>query len=186
MELVREWKHRFRFKWVIFLSAVTLSTVILGGYALQSTTTPLEVKEPLEILNYPSALSFFPGQTIDFNITIKNSAPVTYNISLDFTLNDTVYQAKYVTYSKNIYAVASGEANLAAWLKISISAPTAQLTLTVNANRGSQLSPQPTSPTFSPSLTLLGAGARTSVLYVDWCDNFNAHYYTDGASWGPW
>ena len=192
MESTNAWKRSFPYKWVVFLSAITLSAGILGGYAFQSATLPLEVKEPLEILNYPSALSVFPGQIIDFNVTIKNSATVTYNISLDFAINDTAYQAKYITFSNSVYTIAPGETNIAAWLKSSSSAPAAQLTLTVNTNRDPQPSPQPPSPTFSPSLTLLGAGARwaarngTSALYVNWFDNFNAHYYTDGASWGPW
>lgn len=186
------WKHRFPFKWVVFLSAITLSTVVLSGYALQSTIIPLEIKEPLETLSYPSALSVFPGQTIDFNVTIRNSAPVTYNVSLDFTINDTAYQARYLTFSSSIYTIAPGESDLAAWLKISSSAPAAQFTLTVNTNRDGQPTPQPPSPAFSPTLTLLGAGARwaarngNSALYIDWFDNFNAHYYTDGANWGPW
>jgi hypothetical protein len=48
------------------------------------------------------------------------------------------------------------------------------------------------SGTLPPTLTLLGgaskwaAGNGTTALYVDWKDNWLAHYSTDGASWGPW
>jgi hypothetical protein len=182
----------WKLKWGILLSVITLSTGVLGGYALQSTSLPLEVKDPLEILDYPSALSIFPGQTIEFNVTIRNIAPVTYNISLGVTLNDTVYQARYIRVSNSVYTVAPGDAILTTLLEVSSSAPPAQLTLTVETNRQGQPYPSLPTSTFSPSLTLVGAGARwaarngTSALYVNWFDNFNAHYYTDGADWGPW
>lgn len=47
-------------------------------------------------------------------------------------------------------------------------------------------------PLPTPSLVLLGAGARcaagngSSVLFINWKDNWIAHYLTDGATWGPW
>ncbi len=51
----------------------------------------------------------------------------------------------------------------------------------------SQQAPQQT-----PSEQLFGSGAKwaaqngTSVLYINWLDNYNAHHFTDGASWGPY
>ena len=42
------------------------------------------------------------------------------------------------------------------------------------------------------SITLLGGGARwaahrgNSTLFIDWEDNYLAHWNTDGVNWGPW
>lgn len=168
-----------------------LSILVVCSYALQSTTIPLEIKEPLELLNYPSQLSVFPGQTINFTVTIRNSAPVTYNITLDFSLNDTKYQTTYTKFSNSIYVVAPGETDLPVSVEISSFAPATYLTLTVSPNRSKE-SPTQAASTVSPTMTLFGGGARwaagqgTSVLYINWFDNYNTHYYTDGANWGPW
>ena len=183
------WKHSLSHRWIILLLATVLCTLILGSYALQSTITSLEVKEPLEILNYPSMLSVYPGQKINFEVTIRNIAPITYNVSLDFILNDTSYQTKYVTFSTTRYTVPPEETtSLTAWLTIQSSAPAAQLTLTVTANRNEQ----PSSPSSTPSQTLFAAGAKwaspngTQALYVNWKDDWLLHGQTDGVSWGPW
>jgi hypothetical protein len=187
------WKHRLSHRLVIILSATILCTLILGSYALQSTMISLEVKEPLEILNYPTMLSVYPGQKIDFEVTIRNNAPITYNVSLDFILNDTSYQTDYVTFSSTRYLVPPEETtSLAAWLTIHDSAPAAQLTLTVAANRNETPSPQPPSPESTPSQTLFAAGAKwaspngTQALYVNWKDDWLLHGQTDGINWGPW
>ncbi len=64
---------------------------------------------------------------------------------------------------------------------------------TVTASNVEQQLNNATSSTFSPTMILFGAGARwaagngTLALYVNWFDNYNAHYFTDGANWGsPW
>jgi hypothetical protein len=185
------WKHKLLSKWVIFVSAALLSILVLASYALQSSTMSLEVKEPLEIIKYPSTLSVYPGQKIDFNISIRNAAPVTYNVSLDFGLNDTAYQTNYVTFSNYIYTIPQGEASLAAWLSVSSSAQAAQLMLNVIPNRVKE-TPQPPSPTLQPSRTLFAAGAKwaspngTQALYINWKDDWLLHGQTDGVNWGPW
>lgn len=48
------------------------------------------------------------------------------------------------------------------------------------------------STSLPPSLVLLGGGARwaagngSSVLFINWRDNWLAHHLTDGSTWGPW
>ena len=184
-------KHKLLSKWLIVLSASVLCTLILTSYALQSTTISLDIKEPLEILDYPSSLSVYPGQSINFTISIRNAAPVTYNVSLDFALNDTAYQTSYVTFSVSVNSVPPGETNLAAWLSVSSSAPAAHFTLSVAANRIEE-SPQPSQSELLPSQALFAAGMRwaspngTQALYINWKDDWLLHGQTDGASWGPW
>jgi hypothetical protein len=166
---------------------------IFAGYALQTASVPLEVKEPLEILDYPSNLSLFPGETIAFNITVHNAASVNYTIFLELRLNDTNYQAQYVTFSNENYTIVPGTQALTAWLKTSPNAPPANLQITINLNRNPQTTPTP-SPTplseLPPVLELLGGGARwaarngTSALYINWKDNWANHHLTDGADWG--
>ena len=199
-------KKSTRIKGLIVLAILLASTGVVGGYAaLQSESVPLEVKEPLEILAYSSNLSLFPGETLPLSVTVEDQASVSYNASLVFSLNDTGYQEKYVTFSNNVYAIEPGRNNLDAWLFVSSTAPAAELELTIGITRDLEpsptISPRPTvtpCPTNSsangltPSATLLGAGARwaaqngTSVLYIDWLDNYNAHHFTDGANWGPY
>lgn len=182
------WKLRLS-KRVIFLSALILSVLIVSSYALQSATISLEIKEPLEILSYPSELSVFPGQTTNFTVTVKNSAPVVYGITLNFGLNDTAYQTRYVTFSKTVYTINQGETELEAWLTVLNSAPAAHLTLTVNLNRDQRVPDDTTVSNASLTMLLFGGGARwaagngTSALYVNWFDNYNIHYFTDSAKW---
>ena len=173
------------------------STGIFAGYALQTVSIPLEVKEPLEILDYPSGLSLYPGEVMTFDFTVQNHASVTYFVEFDFRLNDTDYQAKYVAFSNHNYSIMPGTQKLTAWLTIAPTAPTANLTITIDRKTGTQPppSPAPTPPSnvsLTPALKLLGGGARwaarngTSALYVNWKDNWATHHLTDGAGWGPW
>lgn len=203
-----------RVKFLILLAILLSSTGVMGGYAaLQSPSAPLAVKEPLEVLAFNSNLSLFPGETVQFSVAVENHASVSYNACLAFSLNDTGYQEKYVTFSDSVYAIEPGVKNLDAWLSVSNTAPAAELELTLGITR--DLEPSPTaspspSPTPSPtatpsptptpsptnnstpSLTLFGAGARwaagngTSVLYIDWLDNYYAHDSSDGANWPYW
>jgi hypothetical protein len=185
---------------VFLIIALLLSAVIVASfaaYALQSVSIPLEVKEPLEIIEYPSGLSLYPGENVTFEITVQNSASVTYFVEFDFRLNDTKYQARYVTFSNYNYSIVPGTQKLTAWLTIASTAPPANLILTIDRKTDAQFpSPSPApSPTpfpttsLAPSLMLLGGGARwaarngTSALYVNWEDNWAAHHLTDGADW---
>ena len=117
------------------LLTVLVSTVTVGSftpYALQSMSIPLEVKEPLEIMDYPSGLSLFPGENVAFEITVQNFASVTYFVEFDFRLNDTEYQAKYVAFSNYNYSIPSGTQKLSAWLTVAPTATPANLMITVN------------------------------------------------------
>ena len=177
-------------KCLIILAVLLASTGIVTGYTAQSQTIPLEVKEPLEILAYDSSLSLFPGETQLFNVDVENHASIAYNASLVFSLNDTDYQEKFVSFSHVVYAVEPGRNALAAWLSVLNIAPAAELELTVNITRNFEPAPEPAPRvSLTPSATLFGAGARwasengTSVLYVDWLDNYYAH---NDSGWGPY
>jgi hypothetical protein len=191
---------RSRGKPRVLLIVILISTLSLGGFAVhafQSAKIPLEVKEPLEIREYPASLSVYPGETVTFNFTVENFASVTYFTEFDFILNDTDYQAKYVTFSNHNYSIPPGTQELSTWLTITPEAPPAKLILTIDRKIAIfSPSPSPTpSPTPSfdislyPSLILLGGGARwaarngTSALYINWKDNWDAHHLDDGAKW---
>jgi hypothetical protein len=189
-----------RIKALFILTILLVSAGVASAYAaLQPETVPLEVKEPLEILAYNAGLSLYPGETVSISVTVEDHASVGYNASLIFSLNDTAYQEKFVNFSNNVYAIEPGKNNLYASLYVSDTAPAAKLGLTIRITRDLAPSPSPT-PTFASlptynltaSATLLGAGAKwaaqndTSVLYVDWLDNYNAHHFTDGVNWGPY
>ncbi len=188
-------RRSFRILLLITLLISAISIGILASYSLQPVTIPLEVKDPIKILDYPSGFSLFPGETEEFNITLENLASVNYSISLDFRLNDTAYQAEYVTFSNESYTIVPGKQNLNAWLTVSATAPpaNADLLLTISRKEDTQIFPPPSNPSeLSPSLELLGGGARwaarngTSALYINWKDNWAAHNLTDGTTWGPW
>jgi len=184
----------------VFLSiSLLISIVALGGFAafaLESLQIPFEVKEPLEILDYPPSFSLYPGETINFEITIQNHASITYFLELDFHLNDTDYQAKYVTFSDHNYSITPGTEKLSAWLTVSPMAPCVNLVVTVNRKEDTPVPSPPPSLSFNTSLTsslqLLGGGARwaspegKSALYINHKDHWEAHHLTDGVDWGPW
>jgi hypothetical protein len=192
---------------LVILLASTISVGMIAGYFPSSDSIPLEVKEPLELSSYPISFSLFPGETVEFNVTIQNMASVNYSVSLDFSLNDTAYQTEYVTFSDTTYTVTPGEQTLTAWLKVAPEAPTGNFLVTISAVRKSEEAPTPQSstepsPTPSPEspielsskplLELLGSGARwaagdgNSALVINWKDTYEAHHLTDGAEWGPW
>ena len=180
------------------LAILLASTAVAGSYAtLQSQTVPLEVKEPLEILAPNQSFSLYPGETLNFIVTVENHASVSYNASLTFSLNDTNYLSQFVTFSNDIHSVQPGTNNLEAWLNVSSTAPAEELELTINITRDITALPEPsptTPPTnltdLNPSMTLFAAGAKwaanngTSVLYIDWYDNYIIHH--SDSNWGPW
>ena len=183
---------------LVLLTVLLASTSVVGSYAaLQAQTVPLEIKEPLEVLAYDSSLSLYPGETLPFTIKVENSASVSYNASLIFTLNDTIYQQDYVSFSNSIYTVIPGINTLDAWLTVSERAPATEVDLSIGITRDIEGSPTPTpSPTSSPSdmaasMVLFGAGAKwaanggESVLYINWYDNYCTHNLSD-PTWGPY
>ena len=177
----------------LLISIVTLGS--FAAYAFQSVSIPLDVKEPIEIIDYPSGFSIYPGETVNFEITVQNLASVTYFVEFDFRLNDTEYQAKYVTFSNHNYSIIPGTQKLSAWLTIAPAAPSANLIITINRKTDTP-SPSPSTLSFNtsltPSLKLLGGGARWAspegkhALYINHKDHWEAHHLTDGVDWGPW
>ena len=167
-----------------------VSAMALGSFAaaFEPITIPLEVKEPLKILNYPSGFSLYPGENATFEITVENLASITYFIEFDFVLNDTEYQERYVTFSSYNYSITPGVQKLPAWLFIEPAATPSNLTITIHEKTDKPL-PSPTPGSVMPSVQLLGGGARwaarngTSALYINWNDNWAAHHLTDGADW---
>jgi len=122
--------------WLIGLLLLSGIGGTLGYYIFQTLTIPVEVKEPLEILQYPSQLSLYAGERIDFNVTVKNSASVNYSVIFDFKLNNSTYQNNYVTFSDELYLVTPGQQNLTAWLTVKPDAPPTNVILTIEFKRG--------------------------------------------------
>ena len=196
--------YKTHLKGLIILVILLASTAIAGSYAaLQSETVPLEVKEPLEILAYNSTLSLYPGETLKFTVSVANHATVSYNATLSFSLNDSEYQEKYVTFSNATYELKPDRNILDAGISVSATAPASELELTISISRSLDsssiflpitvpISTADPETSLTPSATLLGAGARwaaqngTSALYIDWLDNYNAHHFSDGVNWGPY
>ena len=147
-----------------FKTMLLISIVALGSFAVvafQPISIPLEVKEAIEILEYPAyGFSLFAGENMTFEITVRNLASVTHFVEFDFQLNDTDYQTSYVTFSNHNYSVPTGTQTVSAWLKIAQTAPPANLMLTI-ARKTETPTPSsfPTTSTNS-SLTLFGGGAR--------------------------
>lgn len=121
--------------WIL---VVALASVCVGVFALciaLTFTIPFEVKEPIEVLYYPSQLSLYPGDTLYFNVTVRNNALQTYGAFLDFSLGNTTYENSYLTFSNETYFVVSGVQNLTAWVTVSPEAPPTNAVLTVNLFR---------------------------------------------------
>jgi len=184
-------KQRLR---IFVFSALLISIISISGfaaYAMQPVTIPTEVKEPLEILEYPTGFSLFPGETINFNFTIENFASVNYFQEFEFLVNDTNYQ-KYVSFSNYNYSIPPGINKLNAWMTIASNAPTANFEITINKKTDTQ-NPTPTpiniDSSLNPTLELLAGGARwvaqegNKALYINGLDNWKAHSTTDGTDW---
>jgi urease beta subunit len=121
--------------WVL---GVALAGICIGSFAMYMVLTfiiPFEVKEPIEVLYYPSQLSLYPGETIYFNITVRNRSSQNYTVFLDFSLDNSTYETSYVTFSNATYFVRPGVQNLTAWIIVSADAPSKNATLTVNLFR---------------------------------------------------
>jgi hypothetical protein len=119
---------------VLIISAIGSS--VLAYYVWRTLTIPLEIKEPLELLNYPSQLSLYAGDFKEFNITIQNHSSNNYSVVLDFSLSNLTYQTSYVTFSNEIYTVIPGQQNLTASVQVTSDAPPLTTSLTITFNRG--------------------------------------------------
>jgi hypothetical protein len=105
-------------KLIACLLVVAACGAALAYYGWQTFTIPIEIKEPIELLSYPSQLSLYPGEILDFNVTIRNLASINYSAALVFHLNNVTYQSKYVTFDNENYTVTPGQQNLTTWLKV--------------------------------------------------------------------
>jgi hypothetical protein len=122
--------------WLIVVILISGIGGTLGYYVWKTLTVQVEVKEPIEVLQYPSSLSLYPGETKEFNVTVDNHASINYSVVLDFQLGNTTYQDIYTTFSNEIYAVVSGQQNLTARIQVGADAPAMNTTLTINLARG--------------------------------------------------
>lgn len=120
---------------MIAVALISISSFAVAAYIFSSVNVPFKVKEPLTVTDYPSLLSLFPNQTLDFNVTVRNIATVDYVVVLNFTLNDTSYQQTYVTFSSDVYTVGPGDNVLEAWMKVVADAPATNLSLGIDFNR---------------------------------------------------
>jgi hypothetical protein len=104
-------------------------------YLWSSKHVSFSVDEPLAVSNFPSSFQVHPGENKTLDITITNSATVNYSVVLIFSLNDTMYQESYVTFSNHTYTVIPNTNSLQAWMVVAKKAPQAALELTVNFYR---------------------------------------------------
>jgi hypothetical protein len=121
--------------WLVAVILISTIAGAVGYYVWTNLTVQVEVKEPIEILHYPSSLSLYPGETKEFNVTVHNHASVNYSVVLDFHLENATYQEVYTTFSNEIYAVLAGQQNLTAWIQVRGDAPAINTSLTVNFAR---------------------------------------------------
>jgi len=121
--------------WLIVVILVSLFGFVVGFYVWETLHVPLEVKEPLEILSYPSKLSVYVSDRLMFNVTVMNHSSKNYSVTLDFSLNNATYQSNYVSFSNEIYVVKPGQQNLVAWLEVAPGAPSIDETLTIRFSR---------------------------------------------------
>jgi len=198
----KKWRWKILTILVIVSSVSIFSVTTSANQSSMPTSIPIEVKDPIEITDYPSGFSLFPGETQEFNVTLQNIGPMNYSCNLEFSLNDTSYQNRYIEFSNEIYTVAPGKQKLSAWLTVSPNAAPASLLLTIkhsltspsSAETEPEQSPndsryQITNATSHPGYELFGGGARwtaregKTALYINWKDNWVNHYSTDGFSW---
>jgi hypothetical protein len=122
--------------WLIVVVLVsTIGGAVLVYDLSNSFTMTLQVKEPIAIVDHPSEFSLFPGETVNFNVTVMNYASVNYSVILVFRLNDSEYQASYVSFSNEVYNVTSGQHDLEAWVNVTTDAPAATVTVSADLVR---------------------------------------------------
>jgi hypothetical protein len=136
LKIVKIGKHVIPL-WLMAVILVSgIGSGVLGYYVWRTLIMPLEIKEPLELLNYPSQLSLYAGDFKEFNITIQNHSLNNYSVILNFSLSNLTYQTSYVTFSNEIYTVLPGQQNLTASLDVRSDAPPITTSLTIEFRRG--------------------------------------------------
>jgi hypothetical protein len=118
----------------ILIATVIVTSTALGGayYMWASKMITISVEEPLSITNFPTSLNVHPGENQTLDVTIANSATVNYSVTLAFTLNDTLFQESYVTFSNYTYNVTPSTNQIKAWIFVDKKAHAATLSLTVD------------------------------------------------------
>jgi len=124
------------------ISAVLLLILLVTPFTLGATyylwsvrNVSFSVDEPLTILDFPLPFQVHQGENKTLEIAIVNSANVNYSVVLMFSLNDTMYQQSYVTFSNRTYTIVPNTNLLQAWMVIEKKAPPTYLELTVNFYR---------------------------------------------------
>jgi DNA-binding HxlR family transcriptional regulator len=128
-------KHAIPAPLVASLLIIMISLGALGYYLYSSFTVPTSIKEPIEIVNYPSQWNLYPGENDSFTVTINNHAPSNYTVVMDISSNDTMYLTLYLTFDNQNYTVVPGQQDLTSWLAVSPEAPAANLSITVTVSR---------------------------------------------------
>lgn len=125
------------------LVALLVCSVVGGvaSYIFSTVRVPVNVEEPLSVVAAPNLFELYPNMTQTFNVTVNDAATVDYLVALTFSLNDTVYQRSYVTFSNTTYTVLPGLNNLTASINVASDAPSAQLELTLALSRVSATQP---------------------------------------------
>ncbi|MDH5461830.1 MAG: hypothetical protein OEX09_06390 [Candidatus Bathyarchaeota archaeon] len=139
MRKIRVGRHFIPFWLIVSILIPCAGSGVLASYLWPNITIPFEVKEPIQILNYTSELSLFPGETKYINVTVQNHASINYNVTFEFQLSEPTYQTTYVTFSDEIYTVDPGEQQLAAWAKVDQRAPAVTCSLTIDLKRVDKL-----------------------------------------------
>ncbi|UCH32739.1 MAG: hypothetical protein JSV05_05035 [Candidatus Bathyarchaeota archaeon] len=119
---------------MIILAALGVA-VTVAWFLFATRSRPLVVEEPLSITEYPSIIHTRPGENKTLDITLMNSAYISYEVTLFFALNESAYQESYITFSNLTYTIKPGSNNLTAWLFVQKNAPPAFLELTVDFYR---------------------------------------------------
>ena len=124
---------RYQVSAILIATVIVTSTALGGAYYLwASKMITILVEEPLSITNFPTSLNVHPVENRTLDITIVNSATVNYSVTLAFTLNDTLFQESYVTFSNYTYNVTPSTNQIKAWIFVDKKAHAATLSLTVD------------------------------------------------------
>ncbi len=120
---------------LFILVGASLGTAAAATYMWTTKTVDIQIEEPLTVTSFQTALRTRPGENLTIDITIENTATVTYTVALTFTLNDTAFQAAYVTFSNQTYTIAPETNNITAWMLTDRSAPRAEIQITIQFSR---------------------------------------------------
>lgn len=166
--------------WLIAALLISGTGGVLAYCVWTTLTIPFQVKEPIEIVHYPSILDLFPGENSEFSIEVQNHASINYSLTLNFYLSNEDYQNNYVTFSNQIYVVEPGLQNLTCWLKVEPEAPAVNESLAIDFIRKAWIPEelQITSVSYpTPSnikITIQNIGQETAIIEKILIDNTQA------------